>query len=546
MRLFDRSRLMGASVAAVMVAAGLTVGAAPASAAQGELASSALQDLAIKAAASTNGYDRDKFGNGWTDTDGNGCDTRNDTLAHDLVNETFDPGSDCEVATGTLRYEPYLGIKNFKFVADGSYEQGLDTEHIVALGNAWTTGAKGWSKAKRVKFANDPLELMMTNNSENRSKGSDAANEWLPKNTAYRCGYVATQIRIKGEYGLWVTPAEHDAMDAVLDTCPTQRIPASDDPVINPPKNGVTTWAGESSGGGDVARLAGANRYETAATISRKTFPSSTKAVFVATGSEYADALSAGPAAAGVNSPILLTQGSDVPQATIKELQRINPDRIYVLGGTAAVTTKVAHELDAYGGTVTRLNGKNRYETGAVISKKFWNSADVVYLATGPSFADALAGGPLAARKDAPILLSTPGQLPTDVADELQRLDPDKVVLLGGKKALRQAVKEDVADAVPGAQVSRLAGANRYATAEKIAQAGWNSSSEVFLATGKNFPDALAGVPAAAEAGAPLLLAKQNCMPASTANSVDDLGATTKTLLGGSDVLGAGAASNRC
>lgn len=415
------------------------------------------------------------------------------------------------------------------------------------MGNAWITGAQGWTKAKRVKFANDPSELMMTNNSQNRSKGDDSADEWLPPNTAYHCGYVATQIRIKGEYGLWVTPAEHAAMDAVLDTCPTQRIPASNDPVIIPPANGVTTWVGESSGGaGDIVRLAGENRYETAATISKKSFPASTEAVFVATGTAYADALSAGPAAAGVSSPILLTQGSNVPQATITELKRINPQRIYVLGGSAAVTANVAIELDAYGGTVTRLDGRNRYETGTAISQQFWNSSDVVYLATGADFADALAGGPLAASKDAPILLAKPGQLPAAVADELQRLNPNKVVFLGGKVALGEAVEADVADAVPSAQVTRLAGTHRYATAEKIAQAGWNSSNEVFLATGLDFPDALAGAPAAAQAGAPLLLTKQNCMPTSTTNAVNDLGASTKVLLGGTGVLDTGAAHSKC
>lgn len=179
--------------------------------------------LTVKGRAAKTGYSRDQFGAAWTDKvtvkfGMNGCDTRNDILKRDLVDVKFASGT-CKVATGTLAYEPYTGAKNVKFVAGGAYENQLDAEHIVALGDAWQKGAQQWSKEKRTNFANDPLNLMMVDPSSNRAKGDADAATWLPKNKSFRCDYVRGQIVIKKTYGLWVTKAEQDAMIGVLTPC---------------------------------------------------------------------------------------------------------------------------------------------------------------------------------------------------------------------------------------------------------------------------------------------------------------------------------------
>lgn len=182
-----------------------------------------LAHLAIKGRAPLTGYTRTAFGSAWDDAAGNfawtrnGCDTRNDVLARDLVRRTTKPGT-CKVLTGDLVDDPYTG-KKIHFVFGGAYANSLDTEHVVALGNTWVTGAQGWDAAKRAAVANDPMNLMMVDPSANRSKGDADFATWLPPNKPYRCAYAARQLAVKTKYGLWVTAPEKQAMDAVLATC---------------------------------------------------------------------------------------------------------------------------------------------------------------------------------------------------------------------------------------------------------------------------------------------------------------------------------------
>lgn len=188
----------------------------------------ALAALPVKGRAPMTGYDRDQFGTEWSDAVGewdwsrNGCDTRNDVLARDLQRETVEANG-CVVTSGVLAYEPYSGQRNYYFDKhDDEYSTDLDIEHIVALGNAWATGAQQLSPAKRAELANDPINLMAAHPSLNRSKGDADFATWLPPNKAFRCSYAARQIKVKTVYGLWVTAAEKAAMERVLATCPDE------------------------------------------------------------------------------------------------------------------------------------------------------------------------------------------------------------------------------------------------------------------------------------------------------------------------------------
>lgn len=182
-----------------------------------------LDTLAVKGRAPMTGYDRSQFGSEWSDKagafkwTGNGCDTRNDVLARDLVNVKRD-GS-CKVATGTLAIEPYTGKKNVKFIAAGPYANNLDIEHLVSLGNAWASGAQKIGADKRAALANDPINLLAVDPSSNRQKGDADFATWLPSNKAFRCDYATKQIAVKAKYGLWVTSAEKGAMRSVLGGC---------------------------------------------------------------------------------------------------------------------------------------------------------------------------------------------------------------------------------------------------------------------------------------------------------------------------------------
>lgn len=178
-----------------------------------------LADIPIKGRAPETGYDRDKFGSGWTDTNDNSCPTREDILTRDLVNVRYEGADKCEVVSGILPYGPYTGKEDVRFNADGGYDAALDTEHIVALGDAWQKGAQQWTEPRRERFANDPANLMMVDPSLNRQKGAADAATWLPPNKAYRCTYVAKQTTIKAEYDLWMTEAEHAKISDLLEGC---------------------------------------------------------------------------------------------------------------------------------------------------------------------------------------------------------------------------------------------------------------------------------------------------------------------------------------
>jgi hypothetical protein len=176
-----------------------------------------LATLEVKGRAPKTGYDReDKFGSAWVDMDRNGCDTRNDVLVRDLVATTVAP--DCRVLTGTLA-DPYTGT-SIAFVRGEGTSSLVQIDHVVALSDAWQTGAQQLSAEQRYEFATDPLNLLAVDGPTNSSKGDGDAATWLPPNTSFRCAYVSRQVAVKSAYDLWVTQAEHDAIARVLTTCP--------------------------------------------------------------------------------------------------------------------------------------------------------------------------------------------------------------------------------------------------------------------------------------------------------------------------------------
>ncbi len=179
-----------------------------------------LGELAVQGRAPKTGYSRDAFGSAWIDVDDNGCDTRNDILARDL-NGT--EGDRCRILTGNLD-DPYTGETI-------TYERGasqVDIDHVVALGNAWVTGAAYWTDLERRAFANDPLNLLAVSAAANRSKGDGDAATWLPANKRYRCNYGARQIAVKAKHRLWLTAPEKAALERVLASCPDQPAPEAD------------------------------------------------------------------------------------------------------------------------------------------------------------------------------------------------------------------------------------------------------------------------------------------------------------------------------
>ena len=181
----------------------------------------ALNNLEVKGRAPKTGYARSQFPH-WSDPDRNGCDARNDTLKRDLTNITYKVGTrECKVIAGQL-LDPFTG----KVITFSATKVVIDIDHVVALSNAWQTGAAYFDKNKRSQIANDPLNLLAVDSKLNRQKGDGDAATWLPPSKAFRCEYVARQVAVKAKYGLWVTQPEKVAIDKILSTCVGQKLPA--------------------------------------------------------------------------------------------------------------------------------------------------------------------------------------------------------------------------------------------------------------------------------------------------------------------------------
>jgi hypothetical protein len=182
-----------------------------------------LDTVEVKGRAPKTGYERSQFGDAWSDdvtvADGrNGCDTRNDILRRDLVDEVIKPGSNgCAVLSGTLN-DPYTAT-SVAFQRGPGTSAEVQIDHIVSLSEAWQTGAQFWDEFTRRNFANDPRNLQATLGWVNQEKGDGDAATWLPPNRAYRCTFVSRIVEVKAAYRLWVTLAERDAIARVLSDC---------------------------------------------------------------------------------------------------------------------------------------------------------------------------------------------------------------------------------------------------------------------------------------------------------------------------------------
>ncbi len=167
-------------------------------------------------------YSRREFGSGWSDTDGNGCNQRDDVLLRDAL-----PGSTkvqrqgrCahDVLAGTW-LDPYNGkrvaLDNLK---DLRQAQAIQIDHVVPLAEAWVSGASKWPAQRRRQFANDLLSLLAADGPTNASKGAGDPAAWRPKKR-FQCRYAIRWINVKHRWNLTVDPSEVAALEDMLDTC---------------------------------------------------------------------------------------------------------------------------------------------------------------------------------------------------------------------------------------------------------------------------------------------------------------------------------------
>ena len=170
----------------------------------------------IAAAAPTRGipaYDREAFGDGWADEDGDCRDTREEILIRDLVDVALTRDG-CDVATGTL-HDLYTG-RTIPFRRGRATSDDVQVDHVIPLAAAWRAGACSWTAEQREAFANDPNELRAVDGPTNNRKGDRGPSTWLPPNEGARCAYAASWRDVAAAYALDLGPADEVAVDEIL------------------------------------------------------------------------------------------------------------------------------------------------------------------------------------------------------------------------------------------------------------------------------------------------------------------------------------------
>jgi putative cell wall-binding protein len=284
-----------------------------------------------------------------------------------------------------------------------------------------------------------------------------------------------------------------------------------------------------------VERIAGADRFATSAAVAAK-FPGSTDRVYIASGLNYPDALSAAPVAAINDAPLLLVNPATLPASIKAALQAINPSEVVLLGGTPSVSTTVKNQIAASlpSAEITRIAGADRYETSRLVSASgFPSGSNASYIATGANFPDALSGGAAAAKRNAPVVLvnGAATTIDTPTRNLLVSLGVDVAYIAGGTPSVSSGIQTAI-DGISGVSVQRFSGADRYSTSQLINSNAFPTSSQAYLAVGTGFADALSGAALAGMQNAPLFVVPGNCVPAATLQAMDTMGITKVTLLG--------------
>ena len=255
-------------------------------------------------------------------------------------------------------------------------------------------------------------------------------------------------------------------------------------------------------------RISGKDRIETALNIAQKGWTSA-QTVILSEYNDYPDSIAAAPFAASLDAPILLTGGKTLDSRVVSELQRLNPQKVILLGGQACLTSSIEIELDSLSLSWERIGGKNRNETSVLLAEQL--NSDSLIIANGDDFPDALSAASFAGIQQIPIVL-TSKIIPPSVVEYLQRTQPKHIIVIGGEGVVPTEAFTKYNLTIE----TRLGGKNRYETNAQVVEYMEDTveSDDLFLASGRNFPDAVAGTVLASKLKVPLLLTEVEDVPA--------------------------------
>lgn len=320
----------------------------------------------------------------------------------------------------------------------------------------------------------------------------------------------------------------------------------------------VTVKAKSTGGGGggtivtpptDPDRIEGNDRIETSVETSEDLYPNGTNAVVLANAERYTDVLTADPFAIQEKASALLTYKYELPEKTLKEIERLEAKKIYISGGYDAVSKKVVDELAAKGYEIFRFDGVDRYDTARKIAIKIREkgNTNAAELASGEDFPDALCMTPLAVKDQAPILLTKKDSVPKYTKQALAEWDIENIKIGGLDEAVSKEVEKQLksgfeidknskkdSNVYDGAKaVKRIGGEDRYETSAKLAKESYPESKLGVYATGEDFPDALIAGNYAGTKEAPVLLVKGDSLPEPIEKYTKESKIKKATIIGG-------------
>jgi putative cell wall-binding protein len=273
-------------------------------------------------------------------------------------------------------------------------------------------------------------------------------------------------------------------------------------------------------------RIAGADRFQVAVNVSKQGWPASADTIIISNYLAYADALSAAPLAFKYNAPILLTQTKKLTDTTKKEITRLKPKKVILIGGTGSIGNEISSQVQSMGIDVERIAGKDRFEVAYKISKKLSANGKAI-VAYGLNFPDALAIAPYAAKNEIPILLTLTDRVPVYTQKALEERKVTNTVIVGGEGSVGRVVANELPSPI------RIGGKNRFEVASNIIHSLNLPAENAFLSTGMTFADALTGSVLAAKQNAPMLLTLSDRLPAETKEIIYDKNINNFTILGG-------------
>jgi D-alanyl-D-alanine carboxypeptidase len=289
----------------------------------------------------------------------------------------------------------------------------------------------------------------------------------------------------------------------------------------------------------DLSRIAGVDRYATSVEASRRAFPTGTTApvVYLVSGTSRVEGYGAIAAAAAQGGSVLLTSGTGIPAAVASELDRLDPTRVVLVGGTTTLATAVAQTAARYTPTVERVSGGSASGTSQALNRTAFTDATKAWVVTGASPNDAVIGATAAGAHRSPVIVLDGSRtgLPSANASLLRDLGVTSVTIVGSTAAVSAGIESDLESIVGSANVVRASGSDRYAVAARVNSLAWPSMAPgtAYLANGRETTNAFAGALLAARQKRPLYYTVPFCVPASTRPALAGPGVTRLTLLGG-------------